>query len=190
MKARELTYVAVFVALAVIFSLLKQGAFAGILVPFSMMTFVAVLAGGMIGPRLGMLSMFIYVVIGLLGVPVFETPPYGGFAYVLKPTFGFIIGFVLAAGVTGWISRSGNGGFVRHLTATFAGMFVIYLVGIPYLWAIVNFVAGKQMGWQAAMVAGFYPFILPDLVKAAIAALLSQKVLVRLRAGHLSRHEG
>ena len=94
-SARDITMTAVFAALAVVAAILVR--YAGSIVPFSLMPFVVMLAGGVLGARLGAMSMVVYIMLGLVGVPVFASPPFGGPAYVLQPTFGFLPGFVAAA---------------------------------------------------------------------------------------------
>ncbi|MDD4047999.1 MAG: biotin transporter BioY, partial [Clostridia bacterium] len=99
---QEMTRVALFSALIAISSLILK--FGGeLLVPFSILPLVVMLAGAILGARLGAFSVTVYVLIGLMGAPVFSKPPFGGVTYIFQPTFGFILGFIGAAYVTGWI---------------------------------------------------------------------------------------
>lgn len=179
LTTRELTHVALFVALAIICAFLTRF-MAYMLVPFSFLPFIAVLAGAILGKRLGALAMAIYVVMGLIGIPVFAgDPPFGGLVYLVKPTFGFILGFVVAAYVTGWLLEKGNS-FLGYLKATIVGVISTYVIGLPYLWAIINLYLGSSMNVLEVLKVGFFPFILLDLAKALLAAIIAQRVALRL----------
>lgn len=178
-STRDITLTALFAALAVVAAVLIR--YGGAIVPFSLLPFVAMLAGGLLGPRLGALSMLVYILLGLAGLPVFAKPPFGGPAYVLQPTFGFLIGFAAAAYVIGILLKErGEAGAVRYLAAMLAGVAVMYLVGLPYLYVILTFFLGNQVPVSKLMAIGFTPFIIPDVVKAVIAAAMARALYRRL----------
>lgn len=180
-STRDITMTAVFAALAVVAAMLVR--FAGSVVPFSLMPLMAMLAGGLLGPRLGALSMFVYILLGLIGVPVFASPPFGGPAYVLQPSFGFLPGFAGCAYVIGMLLRNREAsGFSRYFLSMMAGIFVYYLVGLPYLYAILTFYLGQTVSVGQVLMIGFTPFIALDLVKAVLAAVLARAVCRRLKA--------
>lgn len=180
-SARDITLTAVFAALAVVAAMLVR--YAGSIVPFSLMPLMAMLAGGVLGPRLGALSMVVYILLGLIGVPVFATPPFGGPAYVLQPTFGFLPGFAGSAYVIGMLLRNRKeSGFFRYFLSMTAGIVVYYLVGLPYLYAILTFYLGKTVSVAQVLTIGFTPFIVLDLVKAVLAAVLARAIYRRLTA--------
>lgn len=176
LSPRDMALAALFAALAAVAAIMvRYGSPA--LVPFSLLPFVALLAGGLLGARLGGLSMLIYVLMGLAGVPVFAKPPFGGPAYVLQPTFGFLLGFIAAAWVTGaLIPPKKDPGIARYFLAMLVGLAVIYLLGLPYMYLIVNFYLGKAMPPAQVLKVGFLPFIGFDLIKAAAAAVLASLV--------------
>lgn len=177
---RDMVLVAMFAALSVAAALLFRF-FGGMIVPFSLMPFVVLLAGGLLGARLGALSLGVYVLMGLLGVPVFEKPPFGGPAYVLSPTFGFLIGFIVAAYVVGLLLRDVNtAGPVRLGAAMLAGLAAIYAIGLPYLYIILNFYLGSAVDVPGVLMLGFVPFIGFDLLKALAAGVLVKAVSARL----------
>lgn len=181
-STRDIILGAMFAALAVVAALLFRF-LGGMVVPFSLVPFVAVLAGAMLGPRLGAMSILVYVLMGLVGLPVFEKPPYGGPAYVLQPTFGFLLSFIAGAYVTGkLLPASGEAGLMRYFGASLAGVAVIYLVGLPYLYMILNFYLGKAVPVMQVLQIGFIPFIGADIVKAAIASALARAVARRVRS--------
>jgi len=181
LTARDITLTAVFAALAVVAAMLVR--YAGPVVPFSLMPLIAMLAGGLLGPGLGALSMIVYMLLGLCGAPVFAAPPFGGPAYILQPTFGFLPGFAGCAFVVGLLLKNrGDSGFFRYFLSMTAGIVVYYLVGLPYLYVILKFYLGKTVSVAQVLMIGFTPFIFLDLIKAVIAAVLARAVFRRLKA--------
>ncbi len=183
-SARDITMTALFAALAVVAAMLIR--FAGTIVPFSLMPFVVMLAGGILGARLGALSIIVYILLGLVGVPVFAKPPFGGPAYVLQPTFGFLLGFIPCAYVVGVMLKNKEHGFARYFLSMVVGVAVYYLVGLPYLYAILKFYLGQTVSVVQVLAIGFTPFIALDLVKAGVAAGLAKAVYRRLNAYGMS----
>ncbi len=179
---RDMVLMAMFASLAVVAALLFRF-LGGMIVPFSLLPFVALLAGGLLGARLGALSMGIYVLMGVLGIPVFEKPPFGGPAYLLSPTFGFLLGFISAAFVTGLILQGQrDAGPVRLSMAMLVGVVTIYAIGLPYLYVILNYYVGKSFDALQIVMLFFVPFIGFDLIKALAAGALVRMVGVRLPA--------
>lgn len=182
---REMILAALFAALAMVAAMLVR--FGGPVVPFSLVPFVVMLAGGLLGAKGGALAMLVYVLLGLIGLPVFEKPPFGGPAYFLQPTFGFLLGYIGGAYVTGALLRGrGRPGLLRYFLAMAGGLGVLYLFGLPYLYLILNFYLGKTVSVIQVIKIGFLPFIGFDLLKAGAAAALARMISVRL-AGLVSR---
>jgi biotin transport system substrate-specific component len=135
-------------------------------VPMTLQTLAALLIGATCGWRLGAATVAFYLAQGALGLPVFAgTPEKGiGLAYMMGPTGGYLVGFVLAAAVTGWLAERG---WDRHLPGTLAllvlGAAAIYLPGLLWL--------GTLFGWDQPILAwGLYPFLLGEVLKIALAA--------------------
>jgi biotin transport system substrate-specific component len=178
-SARDITMTAVFAALAVVAAMLVR--YGGSIVPFSLIPFVVMLAGGVLGARLGALSMIVYILLGLVGVPVFASPPFGGPAYVLSPTFGFLPGFVGSAYVIGLLLKDREqGGLPVYFFSMVAGIAVYYLFGLSYLYVILNFYLGQTVSTVKVLYIGFIPFIVLDLFKAAAAAIMARALHRRL----------
>ena len=178
--ARDITLTAMFTAITVVAAMLVR--YAGPIVPFSLLPFVAMLAGGVLGARLGSLCFVVYILIGLVGVPVFATAPFGGPAYILKPTFGFLLGFACSAYVIGYIlERSETRSLIRYIMAMLAGILVYNAIGIPYLYAMLVFYMGGSYSLMQVLVIGFFPFFALDLVKGLAAAFLAMAVAKRLK---------
>jgi biotin transport system substrate-specific component len=170
MKAKNLIYTALFTALIAV------GAFIRIPVPmcpFSLQTLFVALAGLILGPKLGALSALIYVLLGLVGVPVFTGG--GGIGYFLKPSSGFLIAFIFGGFVTGLLAKKPLG-FKRALGATLAGYGVTYLIALVYAYCIANFVVDQSLGVWTLMLNYFIIFIPSDIAKALVASYLGVKL--------------
>ncbi|MBR1393440.1 MAG: biotin transporter BioY [Ruminococcus sp.] len=173
-KTFTLCLCALFTALAAV------GAFIKIPIPhlpITLQTFFTTLAGLLLGGELGAASVAVYVILGLIGVPIFTEG--GGFTYVLKPSFGYLVAFIIGAYVTGKIANAKREpSLIRLLIACFAGTAVIYAVGMGYFYAAKNlWVAGDGMSVKALFAACFFPVIPGDCVKCVAAALLAKRLI-------------
>ncbi len=135
-------------------------------VPMTMQTFVVLALGMAYGWRLGGATLILYLAEGAVGLPVFAgTPEKGiGLAYMLGGTGGYLIGFVLAAALCGWLAERGwDRNVAKTALAMFAGNVIIYVPGLLWL--------GGLFGWDKPILEwGLTPFILGDLTKLALAA--------------------
>ena len=181
-KTRDICLCAVFAALTAV------GAFIKIpipYVPFTLQTLFTSMAGLLLGSRRGGLSILIYIVIGLLGIPVFTQG--GGIGYVLMPTFGYLIGFMFGTFLTGLISERyvkralENGeklSFFRLFISALAGLAVIYLFGVVYFYVIRNYVsAGQPIGVYDLLLYCFLVFIPGDVASCVVSAIIAKRLL-------------
>lgn len=106
-------------------------------VPITLQTFFAILAGLVLGSRLGAFSMFVYMVLGLAGVPIFAQFS-GGFAQILSPTFGFIVSFIVVAYVAGKM-RELNSRFVTYIIAALVALVINYVIGTNWMFVAYKF---------------------------------------------------
>lgn len=140
-------------------------------VPFTLQVLFVFLAGSLLGSKRGMQSQLVYVGIGLAGLPVFTQG--GGIGYFLQPTFGYLIGFIAGAYVVGWIiERIANPKTYQFIFANLAGLLVIYLIGVPYLYLALNIWMGIQSSWAHVWMVGFVYSIFGDIVISVIAGIL------------------
>lgn len=176
LTVREITMVSLFAAFAVAAALMLRFGGAAV-VPYSLMPLVVMLAGSLLNGRLAALSMGVYVLMGLVGLPVFAKPPFGGLSYVLQPSFGFLPGFIAGAYVIGKIlERKSQRRFIDYLAACLAGQVVIYLVGLPYMYFILNMYLGKAVTFWEAFKIGVLPFILFDMAKGFVTAIVARPI--------------
>jgi len=140
-------------------------------VPFTFQTLAVLLVGAALGSVRGALSMGLYAVLGIIGLPVFAPLKDGshavGLQAVLGATFGFVIGFIAAAFVVGLLAeRNWSSHAVKMFVSYAVGSLVIYAFGIPVLAAVAT-------GGDIAIAAGIMtPFLIWDAVKAIAAAAL------------------
>jgi biotin transport system substrate-specific component len=136
-------------------------------VPMTMQSLVVLLIGVAFGWRLGVATVLVYLVEGLLGLPVFAgTPEKGiGLAYMAGPTGGYLLGFVLAAALTGWLAERGwDRSLWRTALALSLGHAALFLTGLAWLAVFV--------GWSRAVEFGLTPFLAGSLVKTALGVAL------------------
>lgn len=179
--SREIALAGLMAAIMVVVTIVTRIPFVHAYIPFSMQPLIALMAGVILGARTGALSMVVYVTMGLIGLPVFSTEPFGGPAYIFKPTFGFLLGQVAAAYVAGKILESSHKPqMINYLAASIIGMLVIYLVGLPYLFGILNIYLGKATSVIKVLQIGMLPFILWDIIKAVVVAFIARAIHSRL----------
>lgn len=141
-------------------------------VPITMQSCVVLMAGALLGSRWGALSQAVYVSMGLMGAPVFAGGR-GGPGVVLSPTFGYLIGFVGAAFVTGWcLEHRVVMTLPRLVLAMVAGLVVLDAFGLVYLYVHLRFITGQAASWSTVLKLGLFPFLPFDGIKIALAAAL------------------
>ena len=152
-------------------------------ISFTMQVFFTCMAGLLLGPYWGSLSQLLYVLLGLIGLPIFTEG--GGLMYVVKPTFGFLIGLIPMAFVVGMLTR-GLGAkrtksgaplsrpmqFLWLLLAQLVGLVVLYAIGLPYLYIFMH----GAWTFQKTVVSGCLIFLPFDLMKMILAALLALRI--------------
>ena len=130
-------------------------------VPLSLQTFAVLLSAAALGPVRAGSAMLLYLAVGMAGVPWFAEQRSGiGF-----PSFGYLVGFVVAAAVVGWLARRGADRSIAGTAATLAlGNLLVYAVGVPYLAMAID------VGLVDAVALGVVPFLIGDALKIALAA--------------------
>ncbi|NLV16820.1 MAG: biotin transporter BioY [Syntrophomonadaceae bacterium] len=179
MKTRELAYAAMFTAVIAASAILTRIIPVAV-VPFSLQSLLVFLAGGLLNKRTAALSMVAYVLLGLIGIPVFASPPYGGLGYLLVPSFGFLLGFILTAWLVAWCLERWGNTVMAHVVSVALGIGAMYLVGLPYIYGVLNFYLGQAVDVAYIVKIGFIPFIGFDLLKAGVAAGISFQVRKRM----------
>ena len=136
-------------------------------VPVTLQIFGLVVLAVIVGAKIGTLSIIIFIFLGAIGLPVFANFS-GGFGVIMGPTGGYIFGFVLIAFLIGFASSKQNNAilFITSYIAVIADL----IVGTLYL----KMVTGMDL--NSALIAGFYPFIIKDLITVAVAVAVGLKI--------------
>ena len=133
-------------------------------VPLTLQTLGVLFTGAVLGSRRGALALLLYLTEGALGLPVFAGGA-SGVGYMLGPTGGYLVGFVVAAGVVGWLAQLGwDRRLVWTAVAMVIGNVIIYACGVAWLAVFLGDLWG-------ALVKGMLLFVVGDLIKIAVAAL-------------------
>lgn len=152
-------------------------------VPLVLANFFALLAGMLLGPVWGGISVVVYLALGALGLGVFANGS-GGIAIFAGPTGGFLFGYLLSAIVGGIVSDRKHAGIVRLSLAALLGVVSQYVIGLPWLQIVVSgnsVAAGKDVpaGYADLFAAllTMSPYLLGDLVKLIVAILICRAIL-------------
>ena len=140
--------------------------------PFTLQILFTTLAGIVLGSRLGAASVGIYIVLGLVGVPIFTS---GG-----GP--GYLIGFMVGAYAVGRIAETMDTlSFKRLLAGSILNLFIVYGLGMVYLYFIMNLYLGKPIGVEAVIITCFLIPVGPDIFLCAVAASLGKRIIKELQ---------
>lgn len=173
LKPKDMILIALFAALTGI------GAFIKIplpMVPITLQIVFALMSGLVLGAKRGMLSQLLYIILGLIGLPVFTSG--GGPQYILSPTFGYLIGMIFASYIVGKLRESIERITILKLfVISMVGIGVIYIFGLVHLYSIKNLYLGQDTSIWSVLYSGFLVTIVGDILKAIIVALVSKKLV-------------
>lgn len=168
MKTKKLILCALFAALTAVCSMISIP-LPFTPVPINLATLSVFLAGGLLGSGGGAVSQLVYVILGAVGLPVFHSFT-GGLGILTGPTGGYIIGYVAAAWLTGFVIGRLGQGFYKNIIAMTAGLAACYFLGT--LW----FMYITSTGLVAALMMCVVPFLIGDAIKIAAGAILVKKL--------------
>ena len=132
-------------------------------VPMTMQTFIVFIIGMSYGFALGSYTLIAYLVLGAIGLPVFAKG--GGILYLTGPTAGYLYGMLFAVAVIGFLAEKGYAkSYFKSLFALLVGTILIFVLGISFL--------GTVIGYDKALSAGLYPFVLSEIFKIALAVAI------------------
>lgn len=171
-KVRNMVFCAVFT------TLITVGAFIKIpvpLVPFTLQFLFTMLAGLLLGGKLGSISVLLYMLLGLMGLPIFAEG--GGIWYFLKPSFGYIIGFAIGAFVTGKMAEHAKKVTLpKLLAANFTGLVIVYSIGMIYYYVICNYVIDTPIGLWPLFLYCFILAVPGDICLCILAAFIAKRI--------------
>lgn len=160
-------------------ALIAVGAFIRIpvpVIPFTLQTFFVALSGLILGAKGGAASAALYMLLGLAGLPVFTQG--GGINYIFKPSFGYIIGFCFASYITGKISHKVSApSYKRLISANFAGMAALHIIGLSYYYIICNFVINTPIAIGPIFLYCFLMTAPGDIVLYFLSAGIAKRLI-------------
>lgn len=137
-------------------------------VPITLGTLAILMAGAMLGPKYGAMAVLVYVLLGLVGVPVFSMGR-AGVSIIAGPSGGFVMSWVFVAAVTGWLADRLGRSYPSLVIAMIAGTIVCYILGVGWF----MFLTGT--GLWPALVACMFPFLPGDTAKIIVGAFLVRR---------------
>ncbi|WP_157076850.1 biotin transporter BioY [Halalkalibacter krulwichiae] len=179
-RTTDLVLVAMFAALMAIGANVTSFLVIGS-VPITLQTLFSILAGALLGRRLGALAMTVYLLVGLVGFPVFAQFS-GGLRTLVSPTFGFLLSYILVSYVTGLIiEKSKEKKLATFLLACFAGLIINYVLGTHYMYFAFQVLANLEAvsytivwSWMAAP-------LVKDIILTIFASVLSVRIYSTVR---------
>lgn len=170
LKTLDIVLIGMFVALIAICAYISIPT----AVPFTMHTFGIFAAVAMLGQKRSTLAMLVYLLLGAVGVPVFAGFR-GGIAVLFGPTGGYLLGYLLAAMLSGFLINCLGRKFPIMFFSMVLGMLVCYAFGT--VWFIYLYTKnGSEMGILTALSNCVFPFVIPDLIKIALAIILGNQL--------------
>lgn len=143
-------------------------------VPIVLQNLFVLLTGLLLGSKWGLASMAVYLLAGALGLPVFSGGK-GGIGHLIGPTGGYLVGFLPAVYITGWITERARHKHVAGILAMVGATVVIYLFGVTWLKIITGMTTAKSLA------VGMVPFLIGDAIKIAVAAVLAKALRPMLK---------
>lgn len=138
--------------------------------PFTLQTLICMLSGLLLGAKYGAASQALYMLMGLAGLPFFTTG--AGPSAVVMPTFGYVVGFIACSWVCGVLSKTG-----RYFLASLAGIAVMYVCGVAYLYFILNYwMDGVGASVYKVLSIGLFATVWIDVIKATAASVIARKL--------------
>lgn len=171
MKTKHLVFAALFTALIAVGAQIRVPLGP---IPFTLQVPMVLLAGMLLGKKLGLISITAYIFIGLIGIPVFAGA--GGLGSLVSPSFGFVLGFIPGVVIT---AIGGNERTGRMITFTLLGMVAIFICGVFYFSLIMNTVIGTPMSLTEILMAAVAPFLIKDVILAVLTVMFAKKLTQR-----------
>lgn len=148
--------------------------------PISAQLLFIALSGIVIGPYWGALSQILYVALGLAGLPIFTGG--GGLSYVYSPSFGFLLGFVFVPVIIGFLMKKYEPkSFFLTFVIIIVGMLSCHIIGVPYMYFILNKVMGNPITMWKTLMIGCIIFIPGDIGKALVCTYVGQRLIPVIR---------
>lgn len=184
MKMHPFSLIPVFAALTAAGALIKLPVPP---VPITLQNLFVAMSGMLLGAKAGAISQIVYLIVGLMGLPVFSGG--GGPGYVASPTFGYLLGFIPASALAGFLMKGRP--FTPRAVIIVSGlsMLMIYVIGVPWLAFYMTFILHKPDALLIAVTSGFAIFLPGDVVKCAVLAAVMPRLASLARTGFPGRDD-
>ena len=172
LSVKDITQTGIFTALTAV------GAFVSIPigpVPITLQSFFVLLSGVILGSKKAMFSQITYLLLGLIGFPIFAGFS-GGPQTIFKPSFGFIIGYLVVAYIVGKLTEDRELSYGNLAIAVGLGSIVLYAIGLPYMYYILNILLNNNFGIVKILQLGMFAFIPGDVLKAVIVVFIAKRL--------------
>ncbi len=173
MSAKRIAFIGLFVSLLVVSAKIS---IPFVPVPMTLQSAVVLFFACYLGGVDSLIGVGLYIVLGLVGVPVFAGG--GGFGYVVAPSFGFTLGFAASAAVCGFLYKSGDK-LLRKITVVGLGTITVYVVGIVYFLLLKALYLGGDIDIWNILLTFWIMFIPSDIIKGAICVILLKRIPAR-----------
>ncbi len=171
-KTQDIVLVGLFTTLMIV------GAFLRIPLPVVPLTFqaqFAIISGLLLGYKRGGMAVLIYIIMGLIGLPVFSQG--GGIGYIFYPTFGYIIGFLISAVVCGYLAEKvENWSFVKIYGVSIVGMAIIFAMGMLYFYFMKTLYLDEDIEIKGFVESFLLIPLIPGLLKTAVFTLVALRI--------------
>ena len=171
LSTKEMILCALFTALIAV------GAFIKIPIPYVPITLQFLftnIAGLLLGRKKGLISVGLYIFLGLAGLPIFTQG--GGPGYIFQPTFGYILGFALGTWLAGLIAERVGDSIKTYIIAGLANFVAVFSLGLLHFYLILNFNLKTPIGIEKLFAVCFLPFALGDIALVIISAILAKRL--------------
>ena len=171
LKVKDLSMMAIMEALLIVCSKLSFNIGP---IPLTFQTFAVFIIPLILGFKKSIIVFGLYIIMGIAGIPVFSKG--GGWNYIFEPSFGFIIGFFFSAMVVSLGSKS-NKFYTKYITSTI-GLLILNIIGILYMYFIMNYYLELDKSISYVISVGFVPFIAKDIITVILACIVYSRLKV------------
>lgn len=145
-------------------------------VPISLQTFFVFMAGLLLSPLEAFLTCFIYFLLGIIGLPIFAGFS-GGPSTFFSPSFGFIIGFMIAAPMISFLVKKIDiNNYIQSFLVVFSAVVVLYILGLTYMYYMLKYLGTDLGSLYAVLQAGLIPFIPGNILKMVTSVLIAPRI--------------
>lgn len=169
MKVKDISLMSIMLSILIITSKISIDL---VIISMTLQTFSVILISLILKWKRSFIVILVYMLMGLIGIPVFSNG--GGFFYVLKPSFGFILGFLLSTLIVG--SKPFENKKISYFIKAIIGLAIIDIIGLIYMSLILNLYMDLSYSFIKILKIGLLPFVIKDIFSVTLASLVALRV--------------